>query len=86
MYSNIVVSLDKCFGLCDIDQSLGNGNFGWHRFVFPKYINWTGRKVPIAVPQNTAVICLLSVAPAMETHFEPSFSIVQEDTGTKHMM
>ena len=48
-------------------------NRGWQHGLLPLYINCSGRKSPVRLPQKTAVICHLSLAPEISTHLDPSF-------------
>lgn len=61
-------------GVCNVPT--GKENLGRYFFVVPEYMTWGGRKSPVIVLANTAVICLLSFIPAISTQLAPSFSIV----------
>ena len=46
-------------------------------FISPVYIICGGRNLSDLVATNTAVICLLSSAPAISTHVDPYLAYVQ---------
>ena len=81
MYWTIFSSVDHCFGKCVTHQSVGNWKQGWKRGVLPLYINWRGKKLPLRLPQNTAVIY------SFETKWIPVWSqFITSSGGTSSMV
>ena len=76
----MVSSVDQWFGDCVVCQLVGNWYTGWYLDVFPWYTSWMGRKSPVKVPQNTAVIIHLLFRPVSSTRCDPLCSMVHEGT------
>ena len=82
MYWSMVSWVDLWFGEWVMCQSLRKENRGLQHGDFPLYTSCKGRSHEASFQQKIAVICLLSLAPAICTCFCPWFSIVQEADGT----
>lgn len=58
------------FGVRDV-KLRGISTFDKHLLVFTEYISCVGRRFPVALTVNVAVICLLSSTPFIRAFFAP---------------